>query len=126
ARGSLLARPHVHGLPLRDAAQPEPALLVLPPGPGVVPQARGAVQPHRGARRAVLRLRAASAAPRGGRARRPLSSAADPQRQPLLPQLAHHRGGGGLLRRRRLLPAAVLVAAVAPRAARGGSRGDEG
>src|SRR5207249_2736384 len=126
ARRSLLARPHVHGLPLRDAAEPESALLVPSPGPDVVPQARGAVQPPRGARRPVLRLRSAAATPGGGRARRGLPGPADPERQSLVPQLAHDRGGGGLLRRRRLRAAAALFAAGTPRTPRGRSRGDEG
>src|SRR5262249_34651711 len=54
-RRPLLARPHLHGLPLRDAAQPQPALLVPPPGPRLVPRRRDRVQPRGGARGAAVR-----------------------------------------------------------------------
>ena len=58
-RGSLLARSHVPGVPLRDPAQPEPALVVPAPAAALVPPARGGVQPPGGARASVVLLRPA-------------------------------------------------------------------
>ncbi len=68
ARRSVLARPHLPRLPLRDAAEPEPALLVPAPAAGLVPPARGPLQPRRRARRPLVLLRAPPRAARGGRA----------------------------------------------------------
>src|SRR5207247_852757 len=53
----LLAGPHLPLLPLRDPAQPEPALLVPAPAPALVPSPGGALQPRGRAGGAVLRLR---------------------------------------------------------------------
>src|SRR6185503_13035969 len=104
-RRSLLARPHLHALPLRDAAVAQPAELLSAPDAGVVPPRRGGLQPLRGADRALVRLRAAAAAPcRGGLPRR-LPGPPDPERQPLVPELAHHRGLRLLFRRRPVVPA---------------------
>src|SRR4029079_12567907 len=103
-RRSLLARPHLHGLPLRDPARAEPAVLVLPPPAGVVPPSRGPPQPRRGADRALLRLRSAPRASRRGSADRRIPGAADPERQPVVPELADPRHRRGLLRRRAARP----------------------
>src|SRR6266545_7521072 len=67
ARRPLLARPHVPPLPPRDPAEAEPAELVLPPPAGAGAQGRGARQPRRAARRAVLLVHAAADRRRGGR-----------------------------------------------------------
>src|SRR5712691_665140 len=126
AGGPLLARPHVSRLSLRDAAESEPALLVLSSGPGVVPRGRGALQSPGRARRPILRLRSAAGASGGGRVDRRVPGAPDPERQPVFPQLADDRGGRGLFRRRPLRAAAARVPACAPRPPRRRSRGDEG
>src|SRR5206468_2235789 len=76
ARGPVLARPHLHGLPLRDAADPEPALLVPPPPAALVPPPGGRLQPRGGVDRALLRLRAPAGAARGGGVHRGLPGAA--------------------------------------------------
>src|SRR6266511_3600928 len=60
ARRPLLARPDVPPLPPRDPADAEPAELVLPPPAGAGAQGRGARQPRRAARRAVLLVHAAA------------------------------------------------------------------
>src|SRR5205807_624675 len=60
----LLARPYLSRLPLRDPTAPQPAELVHAPAARVVPEAQRALQPLRGARRAVHALWAA--APSGG------------------------------------------------------------
>ena len=67
ARRSVLARPHVSRLLLRDAADAEPADVVLPLAARVRPPRRRGDQPRRRARRSVPLLRAA--ADRGGRRR---------------------------------------------------------
>src|SRR4029453_4801075 len=125
ARGSLLARPHLSPLPLRDPAEPEPALLVFSPGAGLVSHARGRVQPPGGAGGSLVRLRPAAGPPHGRRPPRRLPGPADPERQPVLPQLADHRGRRGLLRRRRARAAAARLAADAALSAPpAGERGD--
>ncbi len=90
---SVLARPHVPRLPLRDAAEPEPALVVLPSAPALVSPDRGALQPRRGAA-----SRRSSSSARGGRVTwpagsdRPLPGPAHRERQPVVPELAHDHG----------------------------------
>ena len=100
ARRSVLARPHLPRLPLRDAAEPEPALLVPAPAAGLVPQARGPLQPRRRARGPLVLLRAAPRAARGRCAHGALPGASDRERQPLVPELADDRRGRLVLRRR--------------------------
>ncbi|XP_059754789.1 lipase maturation factor 1 isoform X2 [Balaenoptera ricei] len=54
--GPVLAGPHLHGLPLRDAAGAQPRGLLPAPLPMVVPPLRDPQQPLPGARGALLRL----------------------------------------------------------------------
>ena len=63
---------------------------------------RRGVQSSRRAGRAVVRARAALGAPRRPGRDRALPGHADPQRQPLVPELAHDRARARMLRRRRL------------------------
>ena len=61
ARRPVLARLHVPRLPLRDAADPQPAQLVAARAAALVPRRRRRLQPLRRAGRAVLRARGARA-----------------------------------------------------------------
>ena len=96
----VLARSQLPRLPLRDPAEPESPLLVFPPAPRLVPPARGPRQPRRRAGGSALRIRPAAAAARGRRLDHRVPDPADPEREPVVPELAHHRGGDRLPRRR--------------------------
>ena len=101
ARRPVLARPHLPRLPLRDPAEPESAQLVAPRGAALVPRRRRRVQPLRRARRAVVLVLGPRRPARRRGALRRLPGDPDPERQPLVPELAHDRAGARLLRRRR-------------------------
>src|SRR5439155_12760158 len=60
ARRPVLAGPDMPPLPPRDPTDAEPVELVLPPPPRARAQGRGAGEPLRAARRAVLPVRAAA------------------------------------------------------------------
>ena len=119
ARRHLLDRPQLPRLPLRDAADPQPALARVS-----FPAARGArrgraVQPHRRAGRAVSDARAVAArALRRRRADGGAAARADRQRQSLVPELADAGADRRLLRRRAV---AAHAAALSRRACRTGT-----
>ncbi len=92
ARGSLLARPHLPRLPLRDPADPQSFEPSVPPSAALAPARRCALQSPRRARCSVVRIRAVEARATHGRRRDArLAGAADPERKPLVPELADDR-----------------------------------
>src|SRR5207245_7470491 len=107
-------------LPLRDAAAAEPAKLVAPLQAALVPEGRRAVQPCGRAGGAVVRVRAARGAAPGGRGDARVPGVAHPEREPLVPELAHARARPRLLRRWAAPPHAAAAPGRARRASGGG------
>ena len=123
----VLAPPAMHGLPPRDAADAEPALVVLPPPAATAPPARGARQLLRPAGPAVGPVPAPAVRLGRGRPDDPHPALPRRQRQLRLAELAddprlrrRHRGPGGRRRRGHVRPDAGLVRR--PRHRAGGPR----
>ena len=118
SRRCMLDRAHLSRVSLRNATDSTPPELALAPGPDVVPQGRCIVQPLRRARGSMVRIRTTTPAALRGSFFGRLSAASDPERQPLVSQLANP-GGVPIVLRRRVAPA---PAAPIPVHGRGRSR----
>jgi Lipase maturation factor len=92
-RGSVLARPYLPELSLRDAADAESAELVFPYRSGVGEQGRRAVQSFFGADRAVLLFPAAALCGDCGSGHDPVSVVHHRERQSVVAELAHAISG---------------------------------